>query len=147
MRKAFVVAGCVAALGLVPSAAVATPGTGVSATVLAKGTSEGALKLKTKGATDVVVRTITIAPGGSTGWHYHPGQVIAVVQSGTLTRTLDDCSVETTPAGKSFVEPAGGRHIHVGRNLGSDPVVLYVTYLLPEGAPISVDADAPAGCS
>ncbi|GAA1369197.1 cupin domain-containing protein [Streptomyces beijiangensis] len=139
-------AGCVAALALVPSAAVATPGGGVSGTILAKGTSEGALKLKTSGATDVVVRTLTIAPGGTTGWHYHQGQVIAVVESGTLTRTLDDCSVETTTAGKSFVEPAGGRHIHVGRNLGSTPVVLYVTYLLPEGAPISVDADAPAGC-
>ncbi|MCP3820970.1 cupin domain-containing protein [Streptomyces sp. A3M-1-3] len=143
IRKAMVVGGCMAALGLVPSAALATPGTGVSGTVLAKGTSEGTLKVKTKGPTDVVVREITVQPGGSTGWHYHPGQLIAVVKSGTLTRTLDDCSVEATPAGSSFIEPAGHRHVHIGRNLGTEPVVLYVTYMLPAGSPLSVDADAP----
>jgi quercetin dioxygenase-like cupin family protein len=139
-----VVAG-VAALAVVPSAALATPGSGVSATILAKGTSEDGLKIKTKGRTDVVVRTITIEPGGSTGWHYHLGKLIAVVQSGTLTRTMADCSVEVATAGQSFVEPDGANHVHIGRNLGTEPVVLYVTYLLPEGAPLSVDAPDP-GC-
>ncbi|WP_329319330.1 cupin domain-containing protein [Streptomyces sp. NBC_01262] len=143
-RGALVVAG-VAALAVVPSAALATPGSGVSATILAKGTSEDGLKIKTKGRTDVVVRTITIEPGGSTGWHYHLGKLIAVVQSGTLTRTMADCSVEVATAGQSFVEPDGANHVHIGRNLGTEPVVLYVTYLLPEGAPLSVDAPDP-GC-
>ncbi|GAA3370088.1 cupin domain-containing protein [Streptomyces sannanensis] len=143
IRKAAVVASGVAALGLVPSAALATPGSGVSGTVLAKGTSDGTLTVKAKGRTDVVVRTITVQPGGSTGWHYHPGQLIAVVQSGALTRTLDDCSVEVTPAGKSFIEPSGRHHVHIGRNLGTEPVVLYATYMVPEGAPLSVDAEAP----
>jgi quercetin dioxygenase-like cupin family protein len=143
-RGAVVVAG-VAALAVVPSAALATPGSGVSATILAKGTSENGLKIKTKGRTDVVVRTITIEPGGSTGWHYHLGKLIAVVQSGTLTRTMADCSVEVATAGQSFVEPDGANHVHIGRNLGTEPVVLYVTYLLPEGAPLSVDAPDP-GC-
>ncbi|WP_405732336.1 cupin domain-containing protein [Streptomyces sp. NBC_01537] len=117
----------------------------MSATILAKGTSEDGLKIKTKGRTDVVVRTITVEPGGSTGWHYHLGKLIAVVQSGTLTRTMADCSVEVATAGQSFVEPDGANHVHIGRNLGTEPVVLYVTYLLPEGAPLSVDAPDP-GC-
>ncbi|WTJ94602.1 cupin domain-containing protein [Streptomyces sp. NBC_01537] len=143
-RGAVVVAG-VAALAVLPSAALATPGSGVSATILAKGTSEDGLKIKTKGRTDVVVRTITVEPGGSTGWHYHLGKLIAVVQSGTLTRTMADCSVEVATAGQSFVEPDGANHVHIGRNLGTEPVVLYVTYLLPEGAPLSVDAPDP-GC-
>lgn len=143
LRKVMLVGACVTALGLVPAAAVATPGSGVSGTVVAKGTSEGKLKVKTpKGRTDVTVRTITIAPGGSTGWHTHPGQLIAVVQSGTLTRTLDDCSVEVTPAGTAFIEPSGTKHRHIGRNLGTEPVVLWVTYLLPEGSELSDDADA-----
>lgn len=145
IRRAVAVAVCVAAAGVVPSTALATPGSGVSGTILAKGTSDDGLKIKTRGRTDVVVRTITVAPGGSTGWHYHQGQLIAVVQSGTLTRTMHDCTVETTTAGKSFVEPAGPGHVHIGRNLGTEPVVLYVTYLLPEGAPLSVDAPDP-GC-
>ncbi|MFE7777317.1 cupin domain-containing protein [Streptomyces sp. NPDC057445] len=140
-------AGCLTALGAVPSAANAARGSGVTGTVLAQGSSDKPLRIKPpKGSTDVIVRTITVAPGGSTGWHHHPGQLIAVVKSGTLTRTLADCSVETTPAGTTFIEPAGHEHRHIGRNLGSEPVVLYVTYLLPAGAPLSVDEDAPAGC-
>ncbi|MGR8011190.1 cupin domain-containing protein [Streptomyces hypolithicus] len=132
--------------GVAPSAALATQSSGVSGTVLATGTSAGTLRVTAEGPTDVVVRTITIAPGGSTGWHYHPGQLIAVVQQGTLSRTLEDCSVETTTAGQSFVEPAGAGHRHVGRNLGSEPVVLYLTYMLPADSPLSVDAEAPTGC-
>ncbi|MET7935543.1 cupin domain-containing protein [Streptomyces sp. NPDC005322] len=135
--------GCAAALGFGSTAAVATPGSGVTGTVLAKGTSAGTLKVKAEGRTDVIVRTITVEPGGSTGWHYHPGPLIAVVKSGTLTRTLDDCSVEATRAGTSFIEPSGSHHVHIGRNLGTEPVELYVTYLVPEGSPLSVDADAP----
>ncbi|GAA0674651.1 cupin domain-containing protein [Kitasatospora atroaurantiaca] len=139
-------AGLVAvALGVLPAAASATPGTGVSATVLAKGTSDGTIAVKGHGRTDVVVREVTIAPGGSTGWHYHPGQLIVVVKSGTITRTMSDCTVETTSAGGAFVEPAGKQNVHIGRNLGTEPVVLYVTYLVPEGSPLSVDAPDP-GC-
>jgi len=134
----------VAVLGFTASAAVATPGGGVSGTVVAKGTSTAKLKVKTpNGRTDVTFRTVTVEPGGSTGWHTHRGQLIVVVKSGTLTRTLDDCSVEVTPAGSSFVEPSGARHRHIGRNLGSEPVVLWATYLLPEGSELSDDAEAP----
>lgn len=144
--RAVAVAACAAAVGVVPSAALATPGSGVSGTIVAKGTSEGGLKIKTRGRTDVVVRTITIAPGGSTGWHYHQGQVLAVVQSGTLTRTMSHyCMEETNTAGQSFVEPAGSHHVHIGRNLGTEPVVLTATYFVPAGAPLSVDAPDP-GC-
>ncbi|MBA2949341.1 cupin domain-containing protein [Streptomyces himalayensis] len=144
VRKACVVSGCVAALAVGPSSALATPGSGVSGTILATGTSEGTLNVKApRGQADVVVRTITIEPGGSTGWHYHSGQLIAVVKAGTLTRTMDDCSVESTSAGSAFIEPSGPGHVHIGRNLGTEPVVLYVTYLLPKGSPLSLDADAP----
>jgi quercetin dioxygenase-like cupin family protein len=117
----------------------------VSGTVLGKGTSTDTIKAKNSGPTDVVVRHIVFEPGGSTGWHYHPGEVIAVVHKGTLTRTMDDCSVHTDLAGQSFVEPAGGKNVHLGRNLGTEPVELYVTYLIPAGAALSVDAPDP-GC-
>ncbi|MEU3216633.1 cupin domain-containing protein [Streptomyces sp. NPDC006971] len=144
LARVLVTGGCVAVLGFASSSAVATPGSGVSGTVVAKGTSAGKLKVKTPdGRTDVTFRTITVEPGGSTGWHTHRGQLIAVVKSGTLTRTLHDCSVEATSAGSSFIEPSGARHRHIGRNLGSEPVVLWVTYLLPEGSELSDDAGAP----
>jgi quercetin dioxygenase-like cupin family protein len=113
----------------------ATMGHGVDATLI------GARSSAARG--DVTVRRITIAPGGSTGWHYHDGELIAAVASGTLTRTLADCSTVQTSAGASFVEPAGRGHVHIGRNLGTEPVVLYVTYLLPPGSPLARAITAP----
>src|SRR5262245_46103393 len=121
----------------------ATPGTGVSGTILATGTSPDGIMVTSRQKTDVAVLEITIAPGGSTGWHYHDGEVIAVVKSGTLTRTLHDCSTEVTSVGGSFVEPAGSHHVHIGRNLGTQPVVLLATYVLPAGQPRFQDAPQP----
>jgi quercetin dioxygenase-like cupin family protein len=118
--------------------------TGVHGTVLAKGTAPAGLGPVAAGPTDVTMRTITIPPGGTTGWHYHDGDLIAVVQSGTLTRTLADCSTVTTTAGASIFEPAGSAHVHVGTNRGTESVVLYVTYVLPAGSPLAHDAAPPA---
>jgi quercetin dioxygenase-like cupin family protein len=146
MRRMLSVLLCGATVAMVPAAASATPGSGTSGTVLGKGTSNDTIEVKNGGQTDVVVRHIVIKPGGSTGWHYHPGELIAVVHKGTLTRTLEDCSVQSNSAGQSFVEAAGDSHAHVGRNLGTEPVELYVTYVLPASAPLSIDAAEPA-CS
>nr|WP_052850893.1 cupin domain-containing protein [Streptomyces avicenniae] len=125
-----------------PSAA-RTPGEGVTAHTLAESTAPHGLDIHAEGPTDVTVRVIVVEPGGSTGWHHHDGPLLAVVVSGTLTRTLDDCSVELSTAGDTILETPGADHVHVGRNLGEEPVVLHATYLVPEGRPLSVDADAP----
>ncbi|MFJ3794324.1 cupin domain-containing protein [Kitasatospora sp. NPDC090091] len=90
-----------------------------------------------------VVQTVTLPPGGSTGWHYHPGRVAVVVLSGTLTRTLYDGRVEVSSAGDSLVEEAGPLHIHVGRNHGTVPVVLIADYDAPEGCPLAVPVAEP----
>jgi len=144
MTRGLVVATSAFLLVGITVAASATPGTGVSDTILAKGTSPEGIVVSGRGNTDVTVRQITIAPGGSTGWHYHEGELIAVVKSGTLTRTLHDCSTERTLPGGSFVEPAGRNHIHIGRNLGTEPVVLLVTSVLPSGQQLSHDAPPAA---
>jgi len=143
MRRLLVVSMCAVIVGVIPGAAWATPDSGVTGTVLSKGTSAGTIAVKNRGATDVIVRHIVIAPGGSLGWHYHPGDLITVVHKGTLSRTLQDCTVVTTPAGQSFVEPSGRPHL--GRNQGTVPVELYVTYVIPAGAPFLIDAADP-GC-
>ncbi len=88
--------------------ASATPGTGVSSTTLAKGMSPGGIVVSSPEKTDVSVLEITIAPGGSTGWHYHDGPLVAVVKSGTLTRTLHDCSTEVTTPGDPSSSPRDG---------------------------------------
>ncbi|MFG3056947.1 cupin domain-containing protein [Kitasatospora sp. NPDC048239] len=91
-----------------------------------------------------VVQTITLSPGADTGWHYHPGRVDVVVLSGTLTRTLHDGRVEVSRAGDSLVEEAGPVHVHIGRNLGAEPVVLIASYDSPAGCPLAVPVAEPA---
>ncbi|GAA2071915.1 cupin domain-containing protein [Microbacterium hatanonis] len=85
----------------------------------------------------VTFREITIEPGASTGEHCHYGQLIAVVESGTLTHYSDTHpgGVAVYETGDSIIEGAG--YPHEGRNEGTDDVVLWVTYVIPEGKPLA----------
>lgn len=123
---------------LTPGVANATPSSGVSATIISK---------TTIGGKDYILRQITVAPGGSTGWHWHDGTLYAYVQQGTLTHTEKDCTTtQVYSQGATFVEPTGAANVHIGRNLGTTPVILDVLYVDPAGSPLSEDAPNP-GCS
>lgn len=121
----------------VPAPCSATPTTGIEATELWRTSSDG---------TDYVFRQLTIAPGGSTGWHWHDGRLYGAIRQGTLTHNMADCSVDGVYSpGDGIFEPSGADHVHIGRNLGNTPVVLQVLYVLPTGSPLSEDASDP-GC-
>jgi quercetin dioxygenase-like cupin family protein len=127
----------VASLVLAPAVANATPGSGVSGKILAQTTIAGK---------DYILREITVFPGGTTGWHYHDGTLYAFVKQGTLTHTEHTCETDGVyQAGASFTEPSGPGNVHVGRNLGTKPLVLEVLYVNPAGSPLSEDAPNP-GC-
>ena len=116
--------------------AFATPPENADAVIISQATVNGI---------DYITREITIQPGGSTGWHYHDGRVFGVVREGTLTRTMQDCSVIASPEGSAVTEESGPSHLHIGRNLGPGPLVLWVDYIQPAGTPLSVDVPDP-GC-
>lgn len=140
LRRAAVAGALLAGLtvAMLPAAADATPSSGVTGTILSQRTVDGK---------DYIVREITIAPGGTTGWHYHDGTLYAFVEQGTLTHDMSDCAVDATYGpGSFFVEQSGANHVHIGRNLGTTPLVLYVLYVDPHGSPLSEDAPNP-GCS
>src|SRR2546426_2529997 len=72
--------------------ALATTGGGFTPTPAVRGTLAGPLhvnadrlKFQTKEDADVVVQSITYSSGGFSGWHTHPGFVLAVMESGALT--------------------------------------------------------------
>ncbi|WP_327069130.1 cupin domain-containing protein [Kitasatospora sp. NBC_01250] len=88
-----------------------------------------------------VIRTITIPPGENTGWHYHPALVQAVVLSGTLTRVLQDGTVEITRPGEPLVELP--QQVHIGYNHGSEPLVILANYQVAQGCPLAVPAPPP----
>jgi quercetin dioxygenase-like cupin family protein len=117
----------------------ATPGSGVSSSVVARGKTHRDIHLRARQPSDVVLTRATLQPGGSTGWHTHPGPVLVVVESGTLTH-YDRCHARTYRAGQAFKETP---RVHMGTNKTSAPVVLYVTYIVPTGRPLSHDAHAP----
>lgn len=121
----------------VPIPALATPAVNADSVVISQATVDGM---------SYVTKEVTIAPGGSTGWHFHIGQAFAIVREGTLTRTMADCSDIVSPAGSPVVEESGADHVHVGRNLGPVPVKMWVDYITPVGIPERVDVPSP-GCN
>jgi hypothetical protein len=66
------------------------------------------------------------------------------MRSGTITHTLADCHEDGT-FGTGAAVAEGQRPGHVGRNLGTEPVVTWVSYVAPVGTPASVDVPDP-GC-
>ncbi|MFE9452066.1 cupin domain-containing protein [Streptomyces sp. NPDC006739] len=113
------------------------PGPGVTARIISRTTVNG---------TDYTLREITVPPGQSTGWHYHDGPLYGVVEQGTLSHFDSGCAPDGVyRTGEAIREPAGADHVHIGRNLGTTPLVLDVLYVLPHGAPFSEDAPNP-GC-
>jgi quercetin dioxygenase-like cupin family protein len=142
--RALGVAAC--AVGLVTTAAgtaSATPSSGVSATTIATADLPAGLLPFISGPGEATARRITIAPGGTTGWHFHDGRIVGIVESGTLTHPGSDCKPVVYRAGQLIVEPEGKNNTHRGQNLTTEPVVLDVVYLLPKGAPFFEDAPAP----
>jgi quercetin dioxygenase-like cupin family protein len=117
--------------------ASATPARGIQSALLNQSSLDGR---------DYITRDITIAPGGSTGWHWHDGELIGVIKQGALTHNRSDCSVDGVyNAGDAVVEPAGADQVHIGRNLGTVPTILQVIYVDPPGKPLAEDAPNP-GC-
>lgn len=140
---------------LVPSAAigiaVASPSSGVTPTAHAVGArlaedvkvNADRIKFQTKDPTDVSMLTLTVAPGGTTGWHSHPGLAIIAVTEGTGTLSFADCSSKSIRTGEAFVE-SGYDPPTKFSNDTSTPVVLTVTFVAPQGAAIIRDEADPA---
>jgi len=99
---------------------------------------------------DTAVQMATVQPGGSSGWHTHPGAtLVAVAQGeGTLYRVVgSDCQATKIGVGTGFAQMP--TELHMVRNEGTDPFVVYTFYVLPHGTPntgIRVDQPQPAAC-
>ena len=95
----------VLALGLIRSVALRGQVTALQIIPLAQGFSpENNLNLHVKGPSDVLQSQLVFQPGGSTGWHMHPGPVVVVVKSGALTETHSNGCITVHPVGSVFFE-------------------------------------------
>ena len=118
--------------------ASATPPSGVDVQTLSRNVVDG---------TEYVVTRITVAPGGGTGWHYHPGEVFGYISEGAMTHYDGGCTIDAVfPTGAPVKEGVGPGFVHNGRNEGTTALVMEVVYINPVGAPRSVEVPQPIGC-
>ena len=101
-------------------------------------------------ACDTAYQQLTIAPGGHTGWHTHPGPTFVAIAEGegTLYHAMSgSCPATKYAANSGFMQVA--TEVHNMRNEGSTPLVLWAFYALPPGtsnAAIRVDQPQPDAC-
>lgn len=111
------------------------------------------IELEAEGDTsaDVAVATLTFAPGGSSGWHHHPGVVAVVVEAGTITFYDEHCNVEVHHAGEAFLESSDAPGL--AKNAGTVDAVVHATYIVPtseppaEPTPLRIDDPQPEHCN
>jgi quercetin dioxygenase-like cupin family protein len=102
----------------------------------------------TKGMSDVYVQNNIWAPGGSTGWHTHPGQSLIIVTAGTVTDYEGhdpECRPRVYTKGMGFVDP-GGEHVHNLRNEGDVEARTISVQFIPADAARRIEAADPGIC-
>jgi quercetin dioxygenase-like cupin family protein len=101
------------------------------------------IKLQTKEPVDVASFSVTYDPGGYSGWHTHPGVLVVVVQSGSVTRQVGCDPPRTYNAGDAFVESDEQPTGQVSNASTTTPAVLQVTQIVPQGSARRVEAQPP----
>jgi len=99
------------------------------------------LQLQVQGATDHYSQHLVLSPGGYSGWHSHPGLLIATVRSGQVDFYNAKCEKQVVTAGQVYTENDA---VHAISNTGSVDADLYISYLIKHGAPRRRDEPAPA---
>jgi hypothetical protein len=150
----FATVAVVVLIGSLATVALASPASGVTPTVLARGTYDS-FKVKSsrsapfefeaeaKPSIDMVVRQHDYVPGSSTGWHTHPGPVFITVTQGTITfYEYDDptCTPTTVTAGHGYVDTGHG---HIGRNETGQPARDVTVIMAPVAGSFRGELDAP----
>jgi quercetin dioxygenase-like cupin family protein len=127
----------------VPTAGATAPDRPPLPVLLGAGLVDYPVEVRTPGPAMYSIRTTVLPPGGTTGWHGHPGTETTIVTSGVLTVVQQGgCDPIRYGAGDAlFVADAVP---HLVRNDGPEPVELLTAYLLAPGAPDRFDA--PPAC-
>jgi quercetin dioxygenase-like cupin family protein len=154
-RTGSLAAAVLAASALIAAPAQATPASGFTAVQQHKGdygpldvkgekSGHWDVKLTTKGDSDVYITRNSIAVGGHSGWHMHPGPSLITVTIGSITAYDSDdplCSPKVYNAGQGFVD--SGHHAHILRNESGAAAETIAVQFLADGSTRRIDAEAP----
>jgi quercetin dioxygenase-like cupin family protein len=120
---------------------------GFKSTVLAKGALAGPTEIEglgihfaTERPTDIYVQQVDFPAHATSGWHQHPGLVLATVKTGTITFHFG-CRVATFTAGQTFVEEP--LQVGLAENLSDTPAQVLAAFVIKSGQPPRLDAAAP----
>ncbi len=130
---------------------------GLTPVVEANVAVNGPIRINAKENARVITTHITVAPGGHTGWHSHPGPHFVSVRTGTVVVYETDCSIRGTfPAGTGFFDPGStspshvqaSRDIHTLRNPSpTEAAEVIITDIREGGQPPTVNvAPQPPSC-
>ena len=98
------------------------------------------LQLQVQGDTDYYSQHLVLGPGGYSGWHSHPGLLIAGVKSGQVDFYDAKCRRRTIGPGQVYTE---NDDVHAIINTGGVDADLYISYLIKHGQPRRRDEGAP----
>lgn len=82
---------------------------------------------------EAALLAITIAPGGSSGRHTHPGDCYGTVVEGTVELRVEGREPRRVSAGEAWHNPRGA--IHELRNVADTPVRVVNTLVVDKGKP------------
>jgi quercetin dioxygenase-like cupin family protein len=89
-----------------------------------------------KGKPEITGMLVEIAPGGETGWHFHPVPSFGMVLEGELEVQLKNGVVKRLKPGEALAEVVNT--LHNGRNVGLVPVKILVFYAGAVGQKLTV---------
>jgi quercetin dioxygenase-like cupin family protein len=154
-RTILLVAVGVSVLAVFVGAALATTPKGVTPTLLTRATlgkfeaENNSIEVESdRTSADFALAKVVIEPGGTTGWHHHPGVALISVNSGAVTEYDKNCHKSIFKAGEGFFETNG--EVHVVHNQGKANAVLYVTFIAPTKTPadgLVILDPRPKGCN
>ena len=110
-----------------------------------RGHPKAKIEFETKGPVAINTVMITVKPGGSSGWHSHPGFVLVTVKQGAVTFYDTACSPTVYPAGASFVESVDDGP-GLARNEGTIDYIAYATFVAPPGTTAFRIDESNPGC-
>src|SRR4051812_21947264 len=87
---------------------------------------------------EAVMAIAEIAPGASSGRHFHHGVEIGYVLSGAMTVEHPDGSTTAYTQGQSFRNPIS--EVHNAKNTGAAPVRILAVYIVEKGKPLAEPA-------
>lgn len=84
-----------------------------------------------------------LGPSAATGWHAHPGDMVAYVTEGEIALEQEGRDPRVIRRGESFIIPAGVAHN--SRNLTAASAEMFVTFIVAMDRPLSESRRAGGG--